>query len=247
MNKKALVFITLLALSFATCLPVVALSAEDTSGDQDRLRLQLRDRLCVTDGAMEMKQDRERIHQQDRVNFPDCEYHWSREQVQNAYCWGLVEGYPDGNYGPDKNVSGIEGLMIMARTMNCIQGIEDDIVTPGGVDWDGIPEWARLRLQDQNALRLMNQTMYYMEPQLNRLMVAVMLAKGLEIEPVVTPVSTQLAFKDQNGIPKEYLGYVMALRQMGIVVGDNGYFYPQRLVTRAEIATMMGRTLDILD
>jgi hypothetical protein len=214
--------------------------------EQNEMQIEMRARLHVTDSAMTQQQERMRTRDRDRIQFPDCENHWARTQVTSGWAFGLIEGYPDGNFGPNNNVSGLEGTLMMTRLMNCLEGIPAGTTTPGAINWDGVPEWAKLRLQEQNAQRLMNQTNYYQDANMNRLHVAVMLAKGLNLEPVAENTQTQYQFRDQDQIPGEHLGYVLALQQAGIVLGDDGYFVPARNVTRAEICTMMVRVLDLV-
>jgi hypothetical protein len=102
------------------------------------------------------------------------------------------------------------------------------------------------RMQEATALRIASQSQFYGEQQLNRLQFAVMLAKSLGIEQAAVPEGT-MVFQDQGGIPAGDLGYVLALKNMGIVAGDNGSFYPERLVTRAEAAVMLRNVINVLE
>ena len=210
---------------------------------QDQVRKQLRDRLNITDDAKAQMQ--ERLQQQEQFYFSDMQQHWAREQVREAYLWGLASGYPDGSFRPEGNITGTEAVLMMSRMANCIAGIEPGTGTAGDIDWNVVPLWARERLQDPTALRIASQSQFYGEQQLNRLQFAVMLAKSLGIEPAVVP--EDMAFQDQGGIPAGDLGYVLALKNMGIVAGDNGSFYPERLVTRAEAAVMLRKAMNVLE
>jgi hypothetical protein len=214
--------------------------------DQEQARLQLRDRLHVTEGAILLRQERMRQQEQSRLLFPDMEQHWAREQVQSASQWGLVQGYPDGRFGPNGSITGPEGVAMMTRLMNCLEGIDAGTITPGAIDWEGMPEWAKAQLQERNALRIMTQTSYYDEAQLNRHQFALMLARALGIQGTDVPAGT-VVFLDQDAIPAEDLGTIHALRTMGVIMGNNGNFYPEQKVTRAEAAAMLVRIADILD
>lgn len=74
---------------------------------------------------------------------------------------------------------------------------------------------------------------------------ALMLAKAMGIEEADTNDET-VVFLDQDQIPSADLGYIHALRTMGIVVGNNGNFYPEQFVTRGEAVSMLSRILDML-
>ncbi len=214
--------------------------------DQDQTRIQLRDRLYINDEAKIQLQDRLQTQDQDSFCFPDIQQHWAREQVRTSYSWGLVNGYTDGNFNPNGNITGTEAVIMMSRLMNCIVGNEAGTGTAGDINWDVVPLWARETMRETTALRIASQCQYYGEQQLNRLQFAVMLAKSLGIEQATVPEGT-IVFQDQNGIPAADLGYVQALKNLGIVAGDNENFCPTRLVTRAEAAVMLTRVLDVLE
>jgi hypothetical protein len=212
--------------------------------DQDQTRLRLRDRLHITDDAKVQMQDR--LQLQEQFNFSDMQQHWAREQVREAYLWGLASGYPDGSYKPESNITGTEAVLMMSRLANCIAGIDPGTGTAGDIDWNVVPLWARERMQESTALRIASQSQFYGEQQQNRLQFTVMLAKSLGIEQATVPEGT-MVFQDQSGIPAGDLGYVLALKNMRIVAGDNGSFYPERLVTRAEAAVLLVKTINVLE
>lgn len=234
-------------------------AASALAEDQDRLQtqtrdplseeavLQLRTRLHISGSTLLQQQDRLRTMDQTRLRFPDCEGHWAQNLIMSGWAFGLVDGYPDGNFHPEERVTGLEGLLMMTRMMQALEGIQTQAGPHEDIDWTGVPEWAKVQLQEQHALRLMEQTNYYLNEEMNRHQAAVMLAKGLAIEPVEVPVGAQLQFQDQNNIPAEDLGYVLALRNLGIVDGfPDGNFHPGEPVTRAQINVMIVRVLEIL-
>jgi hypothetical protein len=216
------------------------------SADQEQARLQLRDRLHILDQAKTQLQERLQTQDQTRLCFPDIEGHWAMAQIRSAYQWGLINGYPDGSFGPNQNVTGAEGIVMMSRLMERLSGIDPGTVAAGQVDWESVPLWARERLQEAVALRIAVQSQFYGESRLNRLQFAVMLAKALGIEPTTVPEGT-VDFLDQDELTASELGYIHALRTLGLIVGNQGYFYPAQAVTRAEAASMLTRVLDMLE
>lgn len=213
--------------------------------DQEQARLELRLKLQITTEAKTQQQQRLREQDQTHDGFMDMERHWARELVQSAHLWGLVNGYPDGRFNPDGHITGIEGALVMTRLMNCLNGIEAGPTEPGEIDWEGVPEWAQAQLREQNALRIMTQTPFYKEAHLNRLQFAMMLAKALDIELIELPEDT-VVFLDQDDVTSADLAIIHTLRTMGIVQGDNGYFYPNQMVKRSEAAAMLMRIIEIL-
>ncbi len=231
---------------------------KDQTKTQDRVYLQdmardrIRDRLCITDDAK--IQARDRLQEQDRLRtqdqshlcFPDMEGHWAMEQVRNAYCWRLVEGYPDGGFNPEGSASGPEAVIMMSRMMACTSGSAFGDDEESDIDWGKIPEWASESMHEEMANRIANQTSFYGEEQLNRLQFSLMIANCLGLEPEIIPEGMMI-FEDQSEIPIRDIGYILALQNLGIIVGDNGSFYPYRSVTRAEAATMLMHVLSLLE
>jgi hypothetical protein len=163
-----------------------------------------------------------------------------------AAAWGLVNGYPNGNFNPDGDISGMEGVLMMSRMMNNIAGEDDSTETVEAIDMALVPLWAREQICEAAALRIATQSQFYGEQQLNRLQFATMLAKALGVEAVDVSEDT-VVFSDQASIPENDLGYIYALRMLGVIEGNNGEFNANQLVTRAEAAAMLTRVLGILE
>jgi hypothetical protein len=214
--------------------------------DQDLLRQQLRDRLHITDPALDAQQDRLRdCDQSCDGSFTDTALHWGGPEIDAAYQWGFVNGYPDGSFRPDKTISGIEGILMMSRMTACLSGIDEE-ASEDDVDWNDVPDWAAAQLREQSALRIEAQSQLYGEGELTRLQFALMLANALGIEPAEVTEDT-VVFLDQDEIPAGALGFIYALRTMGIMEGSGGYFHPDQPVTRAEAAATLCRVMGILE
>jgi hypothetical protein len=227
--------------------PAIQIQQQDRTqtniSDADRLqaRQQMTQMLQVSEEALQLRTARMEQAQQ----FSDTVQHWAREQVQNAQAWGLAYGYPDGSFKPDGKITGTEGILMMSRMMNCIAGEDTEGGNAQEIQWENVPEWAREMLQEPAALRIATQSHIYGETQLNRLQFAVALAKGMSIAPMVVPEGT-VVFLDQAEIPADALGYIYALRTLGIIEGNEGQFFPGLGVTRAEAATMLNRVMTMV-
>ncbi|HPE16557.1 MAG TPA: S-layer homology domain-containing protein [Oscillospiraceae bacterium] len=227
------------------------LQSEDCTEEEEQARLRLRDRLSVSDDAKTQAQARLQEKDETGSCFTDTEGHWAGEELRAAYGWGLVNGRPDGSFHPDEDVSGTQCVLMMARMMNCIAG--DDTETETGteaeaeaVDWDAVPVWAREQMGEAAALHIAAQSQNYGEQPLSRLQFAVMLARTLGLDPTDISADT-LVFLDQDEIPESDLGYVQALKTLGIIEGIDGCFCGELTVTRAQAAVMLGRVLETLE
>ena len=215
--------------------------------DHEQARLEIRERLQIDPVSETGMQNRMNIQNQQQFVFADMQQHWAGEDVGRAYLWGIAGGFPDGRFYPEEKLTGLQGVLMVNRLMNCVDGIEPGPnYSEADIDWDMIPEWARETMREQTALRIAVQSAFYGEEQLNRLQFAIMLAKGLGLEPLEIEEGV-VVFGDQKDISQEGLGYVMALTRLGLIAGDGGNFYPNRAVTRAEATVMLMRVLDMID
>lgn len=219
---------------------------EVSAAERDQAKLQVRSRLHISDTANTQYQQRLQQQEQDGSCFSDTDKHWASAQINSAYCWGLVNGYPDGSFNPDGKISGTGGTLMVSRMMSCLDAENSAETSEDSIDWNLVPEWAKEQLREKTALRIAAQSQCYGEAQLNRLQFAVMLAKAAGIEPADVSADT-VAFLDQDDIPAEDLGYIEQLRTLGIINGNAGCFYPDQPVTRAEAAAMLIRMLGVFE
>jgi hypothetical protein len=132
--------------------------------------------------------------------------------------------------------------------MNCLnaEDTQTETGTEANIDLSLVPEWAREQIQEGSALKIAAQSQCYGEEQLNRLQFTVMLAKALGVDPEEVSEDS-VVFLDQSEIPQEDLGYISALRTLGIIQGTDGCFCADQTVTRAEAAAMVTRILEALE
>ena len=50
--------------------------------------------------------------------FPDIDGHWAQDYINQAADNGLVTGYPDGTFGPDRLITRAEAMTLVNRTLN---------------------------------------------------------------------------------------------------------------------------------
>jgi len=217
---------------------------EISAAEREQAKLQIRNQFHISDQANTQYQQRMQQKEQSGSCFNDTDQHWARAQINSAYCWGLINGYPDGGFNPDGKISGMGGILMASRLMNCLNGESSTETAENSIDWNLVPEWAKEQLQEKTTLRIAAQSQCYGETQLNRLQFAVMLAKAAEIEPADVSADT-VAFLDLSDVPAEDLGYIEELRILGIIQGNDGCFCPNQTVTRAEAAVMLIRMLGI--
>ena len=50
--------------------------------------------------------------------FPDIDGHWAQDYIDQAGSAGLVNGYPDGTFGPDRSITRAEAVTLVNRTLD---------------------------------------------------------------------------------------------------------------------------------
>lgn len=119
---------------------------------------------------------------------------------------------------------------------------DDDSVSNGEEETADVPAWARNQARKANMMKIININRFHSEVQASRAQVAVMLSKALELEPVEVD---EKAFTDSLKISPEDIGYILALKEAGIISGTpDGKFNPNSAITRAQLAAMLAKVVD---
>lgn len=82
--------------------------------------------------------------------FPDLTQSWYKRAVSWAAAKGIVTGYNDGNFYPDRVISREEMCVILDRTLNWLR-IYVPVGNPSFSDYDAISDWAK-----QSVCRISN-------------------------------------------------------------------------------------------
>lgn len=137
---------------------------------------------------------------------------------------GLMTGEPDGNFDPGKNISVADFAMAIVKYL----GLPPASGTDGYI------------VAAQNLGLLPNGS----NPggSMTRLAVAMALAKALKL----SPLSGSLPWNDASSIPSADRGYILNLHNRGYFNGyRNGYFYPNKTMTREQVALVFARLLGL--
>lgn len=210
--------------------------------DQLQARSELNKRLHIDGEAylQMMEMVRERIENR----FTDLENHWSKEEILNGFDWGLINGYPDGTFRPNNTISGTEGVLLLARLVNCMTEWNGIVDGDAKLDYSLIPNWARIQISEKIPLSIAFRNQTYGSEPLTRLEFALMLARtlGIQSEELTDEITV---FLDDDLLSEEELGFIYRLRVLGILKGNNGNFMPHNRLTRGEAVAMMMRAMNM--
>lgn len=247
-------------------------------GSQVKAKTEVRDRAAkkiqnrVESMSPDQKQKvterlKERQKQSVKRQFTDAGQHWAGSRIQKAQALGLISGYEDGTFKPDDPVTATEA-MVMAVSLAESLSDEGDTTNPEGTTGEGttadpaaeegtegegsgeessteVPGWAKEKASKAVALKIINVNRFHSQVQATRAQAAVMLAKAYGLQPAEVSEGT---FGDASLISPEDIGYILALKEAGIVKGSpDGKFNPNSSVTRAEIAAMLANMVDVVE
>lgn len=185
------------------------------------------------------------------------QYEWCADQIQSMHEAGYVNGYEDGTYRPDNQVTKLEGIALFARAMGSsneanIEAIElgheqyDSAINTCSLPW-GTDEIAYMMYK--GAFTAADLTTYLSGAAKNEAMTrgeaAVIITKAMGGESVIKGyTSVSLDYKDARDIPSNILPYVKYVSDEGIMNGIEYEFLADGTVTRSQMAVMLARVVE---
>lgn len=173
-------------------------------------------------------------------NFSDVpSYHWANSYISRMSEGGLIQGYGNGKYGPDDNLT----ISQMAKIICSAKGYKG--ATKNGYWAYGVVEYCIKTLDCLPDLGAITAANY--EKNCSRELAFYMLEKGLgagpDAELTQQPLLTVEDIPDFASITYTYQDTILRAYQEGVCVGsdEKGTFNPKADLTRAEAATMFVR------
>lgn len=196
------------------------------------------------------------------ANFSDVTdaYSWASDAIYALADEGIVTGYPEGTFKPGNNITKEEAITLFARTMGSADESNEAILNVAFSNsesdlakYDSYSLKQAAYLMYKNVLSEGDLATYLSSSNksktLKRYEAATLIAKclggdvWLKTNPDVT-----LSFADAESVPSSAVGYVYYASELGIIKGmDGNKFEPSGDVTRAQIATMIKRILDLMN
>lgn len=168
--------------------------------------------------------------------------HWAAKHISKMNALGIVKGYEDGTFRPDRTVKQVEAVLMAARSVSKVMSYSTDIPF-------SVPEWARQDVARALELGLLkSDEAFYAQADANRAWVVRLLVRLIGKEKEALNAEGLPAFTDSYLIPNWATGYVKVAQDYNLVGGyaDNT-FRPERAVTRAELAALLSRAQEYLE
>ncbi len=188
------------------------------------------------------------------------QYAWCAEQIQEMNEAGYVNGYEDGTYRPDNQVTKLEGIALFARAMGSTDEANAEALEIGHEQYDSAIKTCSLPwgtdeiayMMYKGAFTAADLTTYVSGSLKNEPMTrgeaAVIITKAMGGEDTVKEyTSVSLDYKDAREIPSNILPYVKYVTDEGIMNGIEYEFQAGGTVTRSQIAVMLARVVEACD
>ncbi|MGG1600370.1 NEAT domain-containing protein [Paenibacillus naphthalenovorans] len=170
----------------------------------------------------------------------DIENHWAQALIERAAGLGIVNGYEDGTFRPDGEISRAEFTVLISRALQLDKGGELNFA-----DLDKVPDWAKSHLEKAVAAGFITSYedhTFRPERSISRSEIAVIIARALDLP---LDEAATAAFADAEQIPDWAYAHVAAASKKGIINGrDNHIFAPHANATRAEAVKLILSLLD---
>ncbi|WP_171056504.1 discoidin domain-containing protein [Paenibacillus sinopodophylli] len=175
--------------------------------------------------------------------FADIAGHWAEANILEAEKKGIITGYTDGSFRPDRTVTRAEFAVMLAKALK----LQNEESVLSFKDADRIGKWARTAVAQAVSLGLIQGDKngnFRPDAAITRSEMAVMLARALNL----ASETGSTGFADDRDIPDWAVGAAAELKKLGIMQGKGGNgFFPNNVATRAETVTVLLRMLAAKD
>ncbi|MEK4277589.1 S-layer homology domain-containing protein [Paenibacillus sp. FSL R7-0026] len=179
------------------------------------------------------------------TNFSDISGNFAEEAIKNLTASGVLKGYADGTFGPNKKITRAEFAIMAKRALGYTNS---NSYVQEFKDFKQNAWYAEelLTALDSGITKGFTDGTYRPDVFIPREQAAVMIANVLEKNNLDTDVNEKI-FMDDRDIIEWAKTSVYLLKTHKIVEGQNNLFYPKREITRAEAAVMIDRMLNLLN
>ncbi|REE90655.1 S-layer family protein [Paenibacillus taihuensis] len=177
------------------------------------------------------------------LSLKDVAGHWAETNIKRAINSGIVAGYPDGTFAPNRTVTRAEFAVMLMNTLKPIsEGVTFDFT-----DKTQIGSWAQQAVAQAVQAGIVHgykDGSFRPNAEITRAEIVAMIANALKLN---TTSVRATGFADDKNIPSWVRGAVTEVRELGLIEGkNNNIFDPAGDATRAEAVTILLRMWDYL-
>jgi len=171
------------------------------------------------------------------ISFSDIFEHWAEASIKQAVIDGIVRGYPDGTFMPDRTVTRAEFTVMLMNALKHQEAGKELIFTDKAM----IGAWAQKAVEQAIQAGIINGYLdgtFRPSAAITRAEMAKMIA--VSIGQAIELHANETDFADNEDIPVWAKGSIAYLKDEGIMQGmGNNVFAPQDHATRAEAVEVL--------
>lgn len=201
------------------------------------------------------------VFAKDGSSFSDLDsVQWAAPYIEEMAELEFIEGYQDGTFRPNNDVTHLEGLVLFARAMGVKSEAMSGIVEYAVEQYGDVLDAYNLSFGKEEvcfmlyrgALTLSELNDYISESTRNEPMkryeAAIVITKAMGGEKKAkSEIFIDTTYEDAKDIPAKATQYVYYVTENNIMNGmDNNAFSPNTNVKRSQIAVMLSRTVDTM-
>ena len=173
-------------------------------------------------------------------------YDWAKSAILNLTRQKILKGISENQFAPERLLSRGEAAKMIVLSFGLTESDEEIVYN----DCD-ITAWYYPYVESASANGLMvgvDRHTFGVNNSITRQDMAVVLSRALAKQGIWLKGDQELSFTDTGSIAPYAVDSVQLLSELGIITGaDDGAFYPQECITRAQAAVMIDRVLTLLD
>ncbi|WP_026701899.1 S-layer homology domain-containing protein [Salibacterium aidingense] len=168
--------------------------------------------------------------------------YWASESIQRLADQGIINGYPDGTYGPGEEINRgqVAELLVNAFDLDVDQDAESSFEDLN--DESYYTPFAEAVNEAGYITGRENDTMFAAGMDLSREQMATILVRAFELE---AKEDSDATVGDLDQAHESHQENIEILAQYDITSTEDGNFRPKETVTRAQFATFLDRALEV--
>ncbi|MGE7839342.1 NEAT domain-containing protein [Lysinibacillus sp. NPDC093712] len=175
--------------------------------------------------------------------FTDIDNVFSKDEILALYASGITTGTTATTFSPNKNITRAQFAVMIARALN-IQSAKATAFKDVKGQWYENEVQA---LAEVGIVTGVNATTFNPNANITRQQAAAMILRMVEYKGYkVTVNENALSYKDADKVFDYAKQAVSELQALDIMTGSNGYLNPQSNLTRAQMAKILKRSLELV-
>ncbi|KOS68995.1 hypothetical protein AEA09_10865 [Lysinibacillus contaminans] len=176
--------------------------------------------------------------------FTDIDNIFSKDEILVLYAAGITTGTTATTFSPNKNITRAQFAVMIARALNIKANKETAFTDVKGKWYENEVQ----ALAEVGIVTGVNAKTFNPTANITRQQAAAMIVRMLEYKGYkVTVDENALSYKDASKVFDYAKQAVSELQALDIMTGSNGYLNPQNNLTRAQMAKILKRSLELVD